>query len=71
MKKEIKKIWSELVDAQAALEDLAVGAQDTFDNRTERWQESEKGEEYSEMISALEDAAGSVQEAIDYLEDYV
>ena len=49
---------------------MAEEAQDTYDNRSERWQESEKGEEYEEMISALEDAASSVQDAIDYLSDY-
>lgn len=71
MKKKIDKITDKLLDLQEELEQMAQDAQDVFDNRTERWQESEKGEEYQEMISALEDAASSVQDAYDYLSDYV
>jgi DNA-binding transcriptional regulator GbsR (MarR family) len=71
MKKKIDKITDKLLDLQEELEQMAQDAQDVFDNRTERWQESEKGEEYQEMISALEDAANSVQDAYDYLSDFV
>lgn len=71
MKKKIDKITDKLLELQEELEQMAQDAQDVFDNRTERWQESEKGEEYQEMISALEDAANSVQDAYDYLSDFV
>lgn len=71
MSKKIQKIWDRLEAIRDELESLEAEAQDTYDNRSERWQESEKGEEYSEMISALVDAAGSVQDAMDYLEEYV
>lgn len=70
MSKKIEKISGKLMDLQVELEAMAEEAQEIYDNRTERWQESEKGEEYGEMISALEDAASSVQDAIDYLSDY-
>lgn len=70
MSKKIEKICVKLDEIRESLEALAEEAQDVFDNRTERWQESEKGEEYSEMISALEDAASSVQDAYDYISDY-
>ena len=71
MKKKIDKITDKLLELHDELEQMAGEAQDVFDSRTERWQESEKGEAYADMISALEDAANSVQDAYDYLSDYV
>lgn len=71
MKKKIDKITDKLIALQEELEEMAQEAQETYDNRTERWQESEKGEAYADMISALEDAANSVHDAYDYLSDYI
>ena len=52
-------------------ESLAGKKQDYYDNRSDAWQESDKASEMEEEISAYEDAASSVGDAIDYLEDYV
>lgn len=71
MSKQIAKISDKLTDIQAELEILAEEAQEYYDNRSEKWQESEKGDEWQEKISALEDAANSVGDAIDYLGDWV
>jgi len=71
MSKQIAKISDKLTNIQAELEELAEQAQDYFDERSEKWQESEKGDEWQEKISALEDAANSVGDAIDYLSDWV
>ena len=68
---KLGKIKDKLEALQAELTEMAEEAQDTFDNRSEKWQESEKGDEFQEKISALEDAANSVGDAIDYLADYV
>ena len=70
MSKKIQKILGKLEEIHKELEILQEEMQDTYDNRSERWQESEKGEEYMEQIDALEDAASSVRDAIDYLSDY-
>lgn len=68
---KLGKIKDKLEVLKAELTEMAEEAQDTFDNRSEKWQESEKGDEFQEKISALEDAANSVGDAIDYLADYV
>lgn len=68
---KLGKIKDKLEALQAELTEMAEEAQDTFDNRSEKWQESEKGDEFQEKISALEDAANSVGDAIDYIADYV
>ena len=68
---KLGKIKDKLEALQAELTEMAEEAQDTFDNRSEKWQESEKGDEFQEKISALEDAANSVGDAIDYLADHV
>lgn len=67
MSKKIDKITKKLETIQEELTAMAETAQETYDSRSDRWQESEKGEEYSDMISALEDAASSVGDAVDYL----
>lgn len=71
MSKKIEKIIDKLGELQETLTTMAEEAQEIYDYRSERWQDSEKGEEYAEMISAIEDAANSVGEAIDYLSDYI
>jgi len=68
---KLGKIKDKLEALQAELTEMAEEAQDTFDNRSEKWQESEKGDEFQEKISALEDAANSVGDAIDYIADHV
>lgn len=68
---KLGKIKDKLEALQAELTEMAEEAQETFDNRSEKWQESEKGDEYQERISALEDAANSVGDAIDYIADHV
>ena len=42
--------------------------QETYDERSERWQESEKGDTAQAEISRLEDLLGEVQESLDTLE---
>lgn len=69
MSKKIEKIISRLEDIQSDLDQLAEEAQDYFDERSEKWQESEKGEAWCDKISALEDASYSVGDAVDYLSD--
>lgn len=70
MSKKIEKICAKLDEIRESLEALAEEAQNVFESRTDRWQESEKGEECACMITALEDAASSVQDAYDYISDY-
>ena len=70
MSKKIAKITVRLDAIREDIEKLAEEAQEYYDNRSERWQESDAASEWEEKIDALNDAACSVQDAYDYLIDY-
>lgn len=71
MSKKIQKIWDRLEAIHDELESLEAEAQEYYDNRSERWQESEAASEWEDKIGAFQEAASSVQDAMDYLEEYV
>ena len=57
-----------------ALRDLADAEQETFDNRSEAWQESERGQQHAANAEALSNAAdyaeeGEVGSCLDALEN--
>ena len=54
--KKIKAIFATLEDLQSQINDIHAVYQDTFDKKSARWQESEKGEVLSNRISYLENA---------------
>lgn len=66
---KVEKLRSKLEEIQEEIDNLASEMQDTYDNRSERWQESETGEEYQEKIDALEEASQSVGDAVDTLSE--
>lgn len=70
-RKAIDKIVSKLEELQADLERVREEEQDAYDNTPESLQESDRYSESEEAISAMEDADGSIQEAIDYLSDLI
>ena len=43
----------------------------TYDSRSERWQDSDKGEAFCEMVESLDDAMQALDEAKDYLEEAI
>lgn len=43
---------------------------ETFDNRSEKWQESETGEAYQYETDELEDFRNEIENALDYVRDY-
>lgn len=71
MSKKVQKIWDRLEAIHNELESLEAEAQEYYDNRSERWQESDAASEWEDKICAFEEAASSVQDAMDYLEEYV
>jgi Skp family chaperone for outer membrane proteins len=71
MSKKIQKIWDRLEAIHDELESLEAEAQEYYDNRSERWQESEAASEWEDKIGTFQEAASSVQDAMDYLEEYV
>lgn len=64
--KQIEKYLSQMEDIKIFLEDMQNSRQEAYDNKSEKWQEGEKGEEEQENISSLEE-----QENISSLEDLV
>ncbi len=68
-KNVIAKHLDSLDAAVSDLRDLIELAQNAFDEKSERWQESEKGEEAQEEISMMENALCELESAHSSLEE--
>lgn len=68
-RKEIEKISDQLMELQAALTDLRGEEEEAYENLPESIQYSERGDAMQEAMDAMDNADGSIQEAIDYLSD--
>ena len=64
----LESIAIEMSD-QSWLESEVESLQDAFDNRSEKWQESEKGSEAQEILNQLESAMNAVREVSDLAEE--
>jgi len=67
--KQAEKMMSQLEGIKVWLEELAQVKQDNFDNKSERWQEGDKGQDESDLISEIEDAANDADSLYGKLED--
>ena len=65
---KIRNLSIRVYDAVASLCELQDDAQETFDNRTWEWQESENGEMYSDRLSELEMAIDEIENGQNTLE---
>lgn len=63
--KQIEKFISNIEDAKIYFEELQNTKQDSYDNKSEKWQESEKGEEMQSDIDSLEELASECENVID------
>lgn len=68
-RKALEKISDKLMELQVDLQYVHEEEEEAYDNMPEGLQYSERGDEMQEAISAMEDADGAIQEAIDYLSD--
>lgn len=68
-RKTIRNIRLSLEDIMVTLESTRDDEQDAFDNLPESLQESERGERMQECIDYLDEAIGSLEEAMDNLTD--
>lgn len=59
----MNKVIKTLEKLQEQLEELIVQREETYDNRSGKWQESEKGDEYQERTERL-------QEILDEITDW-
>lgn len=63
MKKRIKKILDTLAAAQTELADIIQEREEIFENRSEKWQEGEKGEEYQGYTDSLQELSDNLEYA--------
>lgn len=63
----IKKLRAKLHNIAEEMDNEIVSRGIYFDEKSEKWQESEKGESYLEETNALEEAVGLVWESLDYM----
>ena len=68
-REQIQKVIDQLGDLRQTIDDLCSEEQDYFDNMPEGLQDSGRGQSAEAAISALEQASGSVDDAIQYLEE--
>jgi hypothetical protein len=59
-----------LNDLKEFCDEIVEGAQSYYEERSEGWQEGEKGEAYAEWYGAWEDYAQEIEEAIVVLPDF-
>ena len=63
----MKKILNKMESLWAAMEEEIEKRTNTFDNRSEKWQESEKGEEFQEKTDRMQEM---LDELIDWVEEF-
>lgn len=51
-----------LADAHSFIEDISQEAQSEFDDKSERWQEGDRGSEVQEWIESLDNACSEMEE---------
>jgi hypothetical protein len=59
--KQVDKMMGQLQEVLHFFEEMKDSRQDAFDNKSEKWQEGEKGEEESENLSSLEDIVNELE----------
>jgi hypothetical protein len=65
----MKKLLNQFTAIQEALEFQIENRKEKFDERSDKWQESEKGEEYEALTYELEEWLDNVNESIQRLEE--
>lgn len=70
-RKDLQGYVDSLEKIKSNIETMMEEEQSKFDNMPEGLQESERGEAIQEAIDNLESASGSLEEAIDYLNEII
>ena len=65
----MKKIIKHLDDATAALEGTINKRTEYFESKSDKWQESEKGEEYQYLTDRLQEMYDEIYDYISELQD--
>ncbi len=63
--KEVNKHLSLLEDVKIFFEEMQAARQSSFENKSEKWQEGEKGEEEQNNLDELENIVSEIETAFD------
>ena len=63
----IKTLGVKLRKLEDQISQEIIKRENSFETKSETWQESEKGEKYQEDTNALEEAVTLIRESIDYI----
>lgn len=70
-RKELQEVITELESQKSRIADLLAEEQEYFDNMPESFQDGERGQQSQSAIDALENVEGSIDEAIQYIEEAI
>lgn len=67
--KKIAKIYEHIEKELEALQTIADEMHDYYDERSEKWQESENGEAYYDEMETVDNVVSSLEDAVNDLSD--
>lgn len=67
----MKNLLKKLEDVQSKMQEKVDKREETYDGRSWEWQESDKGETYSDKTYQLQESLDAVEQAIEDLEAYL
>ena len=70
-RKSIERIVDQINEIKADLTWVRNDEEEAYDNLPEGIQSSERGDSMQEAIEAMDDADGSLQDAVDFLEEII
>ena len=65
----MKKLLEHLKKQKELTEEKISKREDYFDNKSDNWQESERGSDYEDETFKIEDFLSNIEECIDYIEE--
>jgi hypothetical protein len=68
-RKALESAKESLGDIRVSIENILQDERDAFEAKSEKWQESDRGQRAEDAIAALEDIVNTLQDAEDNLED--
>lgn len=69
-KKEIKRIYGELEQAKADLEQINLTLEEAIEDKSDKWKESEAGEAAQAEIDNIQECIDGIENAYDHIQEY-
>ena len=67
--KKLKTIYSKIEGLKADLEEIHEKATETFENRSDKWRDSDAGQNEEQRISHLEEAISEIDSLLENLDN--